>query len=55
MPARRSSRGTGRPSVAGDCAMPALGGTISLENRVAHGHIGGLDTTVRLPLAENPA
>ena len=33
----------------------ALGGTISLENRVAHGHIEGLDTTVRLPLADNPA
>jgi two-component system sensor histidine kinase TctE len=31
----------------------ALGGTISLENREVHGHIQGLDTTVRLPLAEN--
>jgi len=33
----------------------ALGGTISLENREAHGHIEGLDATVRLPLAENQA
>jgi len=31
----------------------ALGGTISLENREVHGHIEGLDTTVRLPLADN--
>ncbi|HSV35615.1 MAG TPA: sensor histidine kinase [Ramlibacter sp.] len=31
----------------------ALGGTISLENRETHGRIEGLDTTVRLPLAEN--
>jgi two-component system, OmpR family, sensor histidine kinase TctE len=31
----------------------ALGGTISLENRKAHGRIEGLDATVRLPLAEN--
>ncbi|MDB5875532.1 MAG: periplasmic sensor signal transduction histidine kinase [Ramlibacter sp.] len=30
-----------------------LGGTIELENRETHGHIGGLDATVRLPLAEN--
>ena len=35
--------------------VSALGGAISLENRVAHGHIEGLDTTVRLPLADNPA
>jgi two-component system sensor histidine kinase TctE len=31
----------------------ALGGTISLENREAHGRIEGLDATVRLPLADN--
>ncbi|HSH89417.1 MAG TPA: sensor histidine kinase [Ramlibacter sp.] len=31
----------------------ALGGTIGLENREAHGRVEGLDTTVRLPLAEN--
>ena len=31
----------------------ALGGTISLDNREVHGHVEGLDTTVRLPLAEN--
>ena len=31
----------------------ALGGSIALENREAHGHIEGLDATVRLPLAEN--
>jgi two-component system, OmpR family, sensor histidine kinase TctE len=31
----------------------ALGGTIGLENREAHGHIQGLDATVRLPLADN--
>ena len=31
----------------------ALGGTIALENRETHGHIDGLDATVRLPLAEN--
>jgi two-component system sensor histidine kinase TctE len=30
-----------------------LGGTIGLENRETHGHIEGLDATVRLPLAEN--
>ena len=35
--------------------VAALNGTIALENRVAHGHIQGLDTTVRLPLADNPA
>jgi two-component system sensor histidine kinase TctE len=33
----------------------ALGGTISLENRETHGHIEGLDATVRLPLAQNGA
>jgi two-component system, OmpR family, sensor histidine kinase TctE len=33
----------------------ALGGTISLENREAHGRIDGLDATVRLPLADNQA
>jgi len=33
----------------------ALGGTLTLENRDAHGHIEGLDATVRLPLAENGA
>jgi two-component system sensor histidine kinase TctE len=31
----------------------ALGGTIHLDNREAHGRIEGLDTTVRLPLAQN--
>jgi two-component system sensor histidine kinase TctE len=31
----------------------ALGGTITLENRETHGHIDGLDATVRLPLADN--
>lgn len=31
----------------------ALGGTIHLENRTEHGHLQGLDATVRLPLAEN--
>lgn len=33
----------------------ALGGTISLQNRESHGRVQGLDTTVRLPLAENAA
>jgi two-component system sensor histidine kinase TctE len=33
----------------------ALGGTISLDNRDVHGHVEGLDATVRLPLAQNPA
>jgi two-component system, OmpR family, sensor histidine kinase TctE len=33
----------------------ALGGTLDLENREAHGRIEGLDATVRLPLAENGA
>jgi two-component system sensor histidine kinase TctE len=33
----------------------ALGGTIVLENRVTHGRMEGLDATVRLPLADNPA
>ncbi|MGH8804849.1 MAG: sensor histidine kinase, partial [Polaromonas sp.] len=31
----------------------AIGGTIFLENREAHGHIEGLNATVRLPLADN--
>jgi len=31
----------------------ALGGTISLDNREAHGQVEGLDTTVRLPLVDN--
>ncbi len=31
----------------------ALGGTLSLDNRESHGHVEGLDATVRLPLAEN--
>jgi two-component system, OmpR family, sensor histidine kinase TctE len=33
----------------------ALGGTLTLENREAHGRIAGLDATVRLPLADNGA
>ncbi|MCG2592831.1 sensor histidine kinase [Ramlibacter sp. XY19] len=33
----------------------ALGGAIQLENREKHGHVQGLDATVRLPLAENGA
>lgn len=33
--------------------VQALGGTISLDNRVTFGRIEGLDATVRLPLAEN--
>lgn len=33
----------------------ALGGSISLDNREAHGHRLGLDTTVRLPLGQNAA
>ena len=32
----------------------ALGGRISLDNRVSNGQICGLDATVRLPLAHNP-
>jgi two-component system, OmpR family, sensor histidine kinase TctE len=35
--------------------VAALGGTLSLENRIGQGHIEGLDTTVRLPLGDNPA
>jgi len=31
----------------------ALGGSIALENREEHGHVAGLDATVRLPLAQN--
>ena len=31
----------------------ALGGDVTLENREAHGHVEGLDATVRLSLAEN--
>jgi two-component system sensor histidine kinase TctE len=34
--------------------VAALGGTIHLENRTEHGHVEGLDATVRLPLAQNP-
>lgn len=33
----------------------ALGGTITLENREKDRRIAGLDATVRLPLADNPA
>jgi two-component system, OmpR family, sensor histidine kinase TctE len=33
----------------------ALGGNIALENRIDRGHTAGLDTTVRLPLADNRA
>jgi hypothetical protein len=33
----------------------ALGGRISLDNRVSDGHICGLDATVLLPLADNHA
>lgn len=33
----------------------ALGGSITLENRDAHGRITGLDATVRLPLVQNGA
>ncbi len=33
--------------------VQALGGSITLENRETHGHIEGLDTTVRLPLVQN--
>ena len=31
--------------------VDALGGTISLENRVVQGRVTGLDATVRLPVA----
>ena len=31
----------------------ALDGSIVLENRVVHGHVTGLDATVRLPLVQN--
>ncbi len=33
----------------------ALGGSISLENRVFHGQVVGLDATARLPLGQNAA
>jgi two-component system sensor histidine kinase TctE len=33
--------------------VQALCGSITLENRETHGHIHGLDTTVRLPLVQN--
>ena len=33
--------------------VQALGGSISLDNRETHGAITGLDTTARLPLAQN--
>ena len=32
----------------------ALGGTISLENRVVQGRVAGLNATVRLPVAAAP-
>jgi two-component system, OmpR family, sensor histidine kinase TctE len=32
--------------------IDALGGSISLDNRLAHGRVVGLDATARLPLAE---
>jgi two-component system sensor histidine kinase TctE len=33
----------------------ALGGTITLDNRLDHGRVSGLDATVRLPMAAPPA
>lgn len=33
--------------------VQALGGSISLENRLDHGRVTGLDATVRLPLVQN--
>jgi two-component system sensor histidine kinase TctE len=33
--------------------VAALGGTINLDNRIVRGAVEGLDTSVRLPLAEN--
>jgi two-component system sensor histidine kinase TctE len=33
----------------------ALGGTITLENRIERGRVAGMDATVRLPLAQNRA
>ncbi|MBG6076980.1 sensor histidine kinase [Polaromonas sp. CG_9.11] len=33
--------------------VQALGGSIALENRLAHGRVMGLDATVRLPLVQN--
>jgi two-component system, OmpR family, sensor histidine kinase TctE len=33
--------------------VDALGGSISLDNRLAQGRIAGLDATVRLPLVQN--
>ncbi|MEC5214618.1 two-component system sensor histidine kinase TctE [Polaromonas sp. CG_9.5] len=35
--------------------VQALGGSIALENRLAHGRVSGLDATVRLPLVQNKA
>ena len=32
-----------------------LGGSLTLDNRLQHGRIAGLNATVRLPLADNPA
>ena len=32
-----------------------LSGSLTLNHRLQHGRITGLDTTVRLPLADNPA
>ena len=32
-----------------------LSGSLTLDHRLQHGRITGLDTTVRLPLADNPA
>jgi len=31
----------------------SLGGSIALDNRIADGHVTGLDATVRLPIADN--
>jgi len=35
--------------------VATLGGSLALDNRLQHGRITGLDATVRLPLAHNPA
>jgi len=52
---RRGRHGTGLGLAICQDIVQSLGGSISLENRVHHGQVLGLDATARLTLADNAA
>jgi two-component system sensor histidine kinase TctE len=54
-PATELHRGSGLGLAICHEIVASLGGSIALENRAVHAHVQGLDATVRLPLADNPA